>query len=145
MKFLFVGAENSQVVNIADVMTDAVSELFPDIVVERLEEPLRNVKPDLDTVLDDPPNEAEKSLVLDLSPEEPHNLSRREGGIKFLYVQLGGVLCAFLVFLEPLLNSFPGAVRAPAWYAPATIEIHSAHEDRGQDLNDHVVNVLIRP
>lgn len=48
MKFLFVGAENSQVVNIADVMTDAVSELFPDIVIERLEdcvrEPLRNIK-----------------------------------------------------------------------------------------------------
>ena len=149
MEFLFVVSENSQVVNIADVMTDAVSELFPDIVIERFEdcvrEPLRNVKPDLDTVLDDTPNEAEKSLVLDLSPEKPHNLSRREGGIKFLYVQLGGVLCAFLVFLEPLLNSFPGAVRAPAWYAPATIEIHSAHEDRGQDLNDHVVNVLIRP
>lgn len=74
MKFLFVGAENSQVVNIADVMTDAVSELFPDIVVERLEdcvrEPLRNIKPDLDPVFDDPPNEAEKSLVFDLSPEE---------------------------------------------------------------------------
>lgn len=90
MEFLFVGAENSQIVNIADIMTDAVSELFPDIVIERLEdcvrEPLRNIKPDLDTVLDDPPNEAEKSLVFDLSPEKPHNLPRREGGIEFLYV-----------------------------------------------------------
>ena len=68
MEFLFVVSENSQVVNITDVMTDAVSELFPDIVVERLEdcvrEPLRNVKPDLDTVLDDPPNEAEKASSL---------------------------------------------------------------------------------
>lgn len=60
-------------------------------------------------------------------------------------IRLDAVLCALAVLIEPFFNGLFLPVRAPARDTPTTKMIHAPHKDRPQNLDDHVVDILVRP
>lgn len=55
------------------------------------------------------------------------------------------VLRTFWVVFHPVLDCFSGVVRSSVSDTAATVEIHTCHHFRLQNLNERVMNILVGP
>ena len=55
------------------------------------------------------------------------------------------IFCAFRVLLHPSFDCLPGVMRSAVLNAAATVRVHPAHDDGLDDLDEGVMDILVRP
>lgn len=139
--------KDSQVVHVADIVL--AQPALTDEPVHRLQDrvgkPLRGVGPNLYAVLYDAPDEVENAMVFNELAHTVHHDLRLQAVVEMPDVSAELILRPARVFVHPDLDGFPGVMRTTVADAPAAVVIHAAHEHWLQDLNQRVVDVLVRP
>jgi len=139
--------KDGQVVHVADIVL--AQPALTDEPVHRLQDrvgkPLRGVGPNLYAVLYDAPDEVKNAAVFDKLAHTVHHDLRLQAVVEMPDVSAELILRPARVFVHPDLDGFPGVMRTTVADAPAAVVIHAAHEHWLQDLNQRVMNILVRP
>ena len=147
MELPLIRPKDRKVVHVAEVMVAQTA--LPDKLIERLEndvgEPLGTVAPDQDAILDNAPDEIEDSRVFDELTHTSHNDARLQTVVEVPDVQLLAVFGSLRVFPHPPFDGAFAVMRTTTLNTAATVFVHAPHEDRFEDLDQGVMNVLIRP
>lgn len=143
----FVRAEHRDIVHIARIVLTqtALTNQLVEGLQGRVGEPLRRVRANEDAILNDAPNQVEDAPVFEKLPHPVHNDLRLQTFVEMMDVAAELVLRTFRIVRHPILDSLTLLMRASASDAPAAVKIHAAHHLGLQNLDERVMDILVRP
>ena len=143
----FVRAKYRDVIHVARVVLAQTA--LTNQLVEGLQgcvgEPLRRVRTDEDAILNDAPNQVEDAPVFEKLPHPSHNDLWLQAFVEMVDVAAELVLRTLHIVRHPVLNSLALLMRTSAADAPAAVKIHAAHHLGLQNLDERVMDILVRP
>lgn len=146
-KLAFVRPEHSYVVHISRCVFAQTT--FTDKPIKRLQngirKPLRGIRANQNAIFDDTPNQVKDTSVFEKLPHTVHNNLRLQTVIEVVNIAAELVFRSFRVIIHPPFDCLSCVVRTSFSDTAATVIIHSSHQFRLQNLNERMVNILVRP
>ena len=143
----FIRAKYRDIIHVACVVLAQTA--LTNQLVEGLQgcvgEPLRRVRANEDAILNDAPNQVEDAPVFEKLPHPSHNDLWLQAFVEMVDVAAELVLRAFRIVRHPVLDSLALLMQSSAADAPAAVKIHAAHHLGLQNLDERVMDILVRP